>query len=59
MHDPAVPADVLSMTRTREDGFTLIELLAVILIIGILVDQLFGLVDRAIRTRWGLDRVGD
>ena len=48
---------LLHFSREVSDTAEMISVMIIILIIGILVDQLFGVVDRAIRTRWGLDRV--
>jgi len=50
---------LLHFSREVNDTAEMISVMVVILIIGIVVDQLFGVVDRAIRTRWGLDRTGD
>ncbi len=50
---------LLHFSREVSDTAEMISVMIVILIIGIFVDQLFGVVDRAIRTRWGLDTVGD
>ncbi|MEO3782524.1 ABC transporter permease [Actinocorallia sp. B10E7] len=50
---------LLHFSREVSDTAEMISVMIVILIIGILVDQLFAMVDRAIRTRWGLERVGD
>jgi len=50
---------LLHFSREVSDTAEMISVMIIILIIGILVDQLFGVVDRAIRTRWGLDRTGD
>ncbi|WP_344449946.1 ABC transporter permease, partial [Actinocorallia aurantiaca] len=47
---------LLHFSREVSDTAEMISVMIIILIIGILVDQLFGVVDRAIRTRWGLDR---
>ncbi|MFG2005635.1 ABC transporter permease [Spirillospora sp. NPDC048911] len=46
---------LLSQARELNDTPAMISFMIMILIIGILIDQLFGVVDRAIRTRWGLD----
>ncbi|GAA3200471.1 ABC transporter permease [Actinocorallia longicatena] len=46
---------LLHFTREVSDTSGMISIMIVILIIGIAVDQLFGLVDRSIRSRWGLD----
>jgi NitT/TauT family transport system permease protein len=45
---------LLSQARELNNTADMISYMLVILIIGILIDQLFGVVDRAIRTRWGL-----
>ncbi|GAA0945508.1 ABC transporter permease [Actinocorallia libanotica] len=50
---------LLHFSREVSDTAEMIAVMVIILIIGILVDQLFGVVDRAIRSRWGLQRVGD
>ncbi len=41
-------------TRTRPTWRALTSIIIVILILGIIVDMLFGVADRAIRRRWGL-----
>lgn len=46
---------LLSQARELSNTADMISYMIVILIIGIVIDQLFGLVDRAIRVRWGLD----
>ncbi|MFI0450943.1 ABC transporter permease [Actinomadura sp. 6N118] len=46
---------LLSQARELNDTPAMISYMIMILLIGILIDQLFGVVDRAIRTRWGLD----
>ncbi|WP_106402943.1 ABC transporter permease [Actinocorallia populi] len=50
---------LLHFSREVSDTAEMIAVMVIILIIGILVDQLFGVVDRAIRSRWGLQRAGD
>lgn len=50
---------LLHFAREVSDTAEMISVMIVILIIGIVVDLLFGLVDRSIRTRWGLDGAGD
>lgn len=45
---------LLHFARELSDTEAMISVMIVILIIGILVDQLFALVDRTIRDRWGL-----
>jgi NitT/TauT family transport system permease protein len=47
---------LLSQARELNNTADMISYMIIILIIGIVIDQLFGVVDRAIRTRWGLDR---
>jgi NitT/TauT family transport system permease protein len=44
----------LQFAREFADAEGLLAMMIVILVIGILVDQLFGLADRRIRRRWGL-----
>lgn len=46
---------LLHFARELSDTPAMISVMIVILIIGILVDQLFALVDRGIRRRWGLE----
>ncbi|WP_067822213.1 ABC transporter permease [Actinomadura kijaniata] len=46
---------LLSHARELNNTADMISYMIVILVIGIVIDQLFGVVDRAIRTRWGLD----
>ncbi|MFC6878220.1 MULTISPECIES: ABC transporter permease [Actinomadura] len=46
---------LLSQARELNATADMISYMIVILLIGIVIDQLFGVVDRAIRTRWGLD----
>ncbi|XVQ12551.1 ABC transporter permease [Spirillospora sp. CA-255316] len=46
---------LLSQARELNNTADMISYMLIILIIGIVIDQLFGVVDRAIRTRWGLD----
>ncbi|MFC4911053.1 ABC transporter permease [Actinomadura gamaensis] len=46
---------LLSQAREFSQTDAMISYMIVILIIGIVMDRLFGLVDGAIRTRWGLD----
>lgn len=45
---------LLHFARELSDTEAMISVMIVILIIGIVVDQLFALVDRTIRDRWGL-----
>ncbi|RAY14512.1 ABC transporter permease [Actinomadura craniellae] len=45
----------LHFARELSDTSLMISVMIVILIIGILIDQLFGLADRSLRARWGLD----
>ncbi|WP_433333709.1 ABC transporter permease [Spirillospora sp. CA-294931] len=46
---------LLSQARELNNTADMISYMLVILVIGIVIDQLFGVVDRAIRSRWGLD----
>ncbi|WP_433477137.1 ABC transporter permease [Spirillospora sp. CA-142024] len=46
---------LLSQARELNNTADMISYMLVILIIGIVIDQLFGLVDRSIRRRWGVD----
>ncbi|MGK5552735.1 ABC transporter permease [Actinomadura kijaniata] len=46
---------LLSQARELNNTADMISYMIVILVVGIVIDQLFGVVDRAIRTRWGLD----
>jgi NitT/TauT family transport system permease protein len=46
---------LLSAAREFTDTADMISVMIVILIIGIGIDQLFGVGDRALRTRWGLN----
>jgi len=50
---------LLSQARELNATAEMISYMIVILVIGIVIDQLFGVVDRAIRTRWGLDLEGN
>jgi len=45
---------LLSTDQDQSDMVSATAIIIVILVIGILVDQLFGLADRGIRRRWGL-----
>ena len=45
---------LLSADQDQSDMESAIAIIIVILILGIIVDQLFGLADRGIRRRWGL-----
>ncbi|TNY37201.1 ABC transporter permease [Thermomonospora catenispora] len=45
---------LLHYSRELSDTPRMISVMIVILIIGILIDQLFGLADRTLRNRWGL-----
>jgi NitT/TauT family transport system permease protein len=45
---------LLSDSRELSDTASMISVMIVILIIGIVIDQLFGLADRTLRARWGL-----
>jgi NitT/TauT family transport system permease protein len=45
---------LLNTDQEQTDMASAIAVMIVILIIGIVVDSLFGMADRAIRTRWGL-----
>ncbi|MBT2213885.1 MULTISPECIES: ABC transporter permease [Actinomadura] len=47
---------LLSQARELNNTADMISYMIVILVIGIVIDQLFGVVDRSIRTRWGLDQ---
>ncbi|POM27503.1 putative aliphatic sulfonates transport permease protein SsuC [Actinomadura rubteroloni] len=46
---------LLSQARELNNTADMISYMIVILIIGIFIDQVFGAVDNAIRSRWGLD----
>jgi NitT/TauT family transport system permease protein len=46
---------LLSQARELNNTAEMISYMIVILIIGIVIDQLFGVADRALRTRWGVD----
>ncbi|GLZ10066.1 sulfate ABC transporter permease [Actinomadura sp. NBRC 104425] len=46
---------LLSQARELNNTADMISYMIVILIIGIVIDQLFGVADRALRTRWGMD----
>ncbi|QKG22157.1 ABC transporter permease [Actinomadura verrucosospora] len=46
---------LLSQARELNATADMISYMIVILVIGILIDQLFGVLDRAIRGRWGLE----
>lgn len=50
---------LLHYSRELSDTPRMISVMIVILIIGILIDQLFGLADRTLRNRWGLDTETD
>jgi NitT/TauT family transport system permease protein len=45
---------LLHFSRELSDTAAMISVMIIILIIGIVVDQLFGLADRSLRNRWGL-----
>lgn len=47
---------LLSQAREFNATAEMISYMIVILVIGIVIDQLFGVVDRSIRSRWGLDK---
>ncbi|MBW8481579.1 ABC transporter permease [Actinomadura parmotrematis] len=47
---------LLSQARELADTPAVISYMIVILIVGIIIDQLFGFADRALRRRWGLER---
>lgn len=47
---------LLSAAREFSDTADMISIMIVILIIGIVIDQLFGVGDRALRNRWGLSQ---
>jgi NitT/TauT family transport system permease protein len=44
----------LQLSREFNDSAALIATMVIILVIGIVVDQVFGAVDRGVRRRWGL-----
>ncbi|MEU8124292.1 ABC transporter permease subunit [Spirillospora sp. NPDC049024] len=46
---------LLSQARELNNTADMISYMLVILVLGIVIDQLFGLVDGAIRRRWGVD----
>ncbi|GAA2081066.1 ABC transporter permease [Actinomadura alba] len=46
---------LLSDSRELSDTAAMISVMLVILVIGIVIDQLFGLADRTLRNRWGLN----
>jgi NitT/TauT family transport system permease protein len=50
---------VLHYNREFSDAEGMIAVMIFILIIGILVDQIFGMIDRTIRNRWGLNSTSD
>jgi NitT/TauT family transport system permease protein len=45
---------LLHFSRELSDTSAMISVMIIILIIGVVVDQLFGLADRSLRNRWGL-----
>jgi NitT/TauT family transport system permease protein len=55
---PGVPAlgAQLNFARETNDAAWVIAMMAVIFVIGIAVDVLFGAADRAVRRMWGVDR---
>lgn len=57
INDSQSVGTLLAFTRELSDTAGMISVMIVILIIGIVVDQIFGAVDRSIRSRWGLDGV--
>jgi NitT/TauT family transport system permease protein len=46
---------LLSQARELNNTADMISYMIVILVIGIVIDQLFGVLDRAVRSRWGLE----
>jgi NitT/TauT family transport system permease protein len=46
--------ELLDVYREQSDSLHLIAMMIVILAVGLLIDALFGLVDTAIRRRWGM-----
>ncbi|WP_019629967.1 ABC transporter permease [Actinomadura atramentaria] len=46
---------LLAQARELNNTAEMISYMIVILIIGIVIDQVFGVVDRSLRSRWGLD----
>ncbi|MWA06287.1 ABC transporter permease subunit [Actinomadura sp. LD22] len=46
---------LLSQAREFNNTADMISYMIVILVIGIVIDQLFGVLDRAVRRRWGLE----
>ncbi|ROO82762.1 NitT/TauT family transport system permease protein [Actinocorallia herbida] len=46
---------LLTFSRELNQTSEMISVMFIILIIGVVVDQLFGLADRSLRNRWGLD----
>ncbi len=46
--------ELLDVYREQSDSLHLIAMMIVILVAGLLIDGLFGVVDRAIRQRWGM-----
>ncbi|MEU9017600.1 ABC transporter permease [Actinomadura sp. NPDC048394] len=46
---------LLSQARELNNTADMISYMIVILVIGIVIDQLFGVLDRAVRGRWGLE----
>ncbi|MBA9003579.1 ABC transporter permease [Thermomonospora cellulosilytica] len=50
---------LLHFARELSDTERMISVMIVILIIGVLVDQLFGLADRTLRERWGVNTETD
>ena len=47
---------LLSTDQDQSDMASATAIIIVILVLGVIVDQLFGLADGAIRRRWGLAR---
>jgi NitT/TauT family transport system permease protein len=45
---------LLSTDQDQSDMESAVAIIIVILILGVIVDQLFGVADRGIRRRWGL-----
>jgi NitT/TauT family transport system permease protein len=46
--------ELLDVYREQSDSLHLLSMMVVILTVGLLIDALFGLVDTAIRRRWGM-----
>jgi NitT/TauT family transport system permease protein len=52
-HEPSIGQQI-QFARDLADAEQLLAIMIVIFVIGVVIDSMFGVVDRAIRVRWGL-----